>query len=169
MNAPAGELSITLRDIHTPAGVSGWPLAAGWWGVIAVGAIVLAVLVWLWWRHRRPPLLSALAQHELETILAPACGDACARFVALHLLLRRLAGACPGGAAWRADTTGQWLDWLSRQCGLPNCPPALATQIASVPFQPPQAVDIEPLVERTRAIIAGFPPVRAGPGQHHAG
>lgn len=161
MNSTGDELSITLRDIHTPAGVSLWPLAPGWWFVIALAVVVVAVLVWLWWRHARPPLLSALAQREFETIIAPGFGDSLDRFVALDLLLRRLACACPGGATWRADTTGAWFDWLSHQSGLADSAPALAAQLARVPFQPAQNVDVGPLIARTRAIIQGLPAVRS--------
>lgn len=161
MNPASNDLSITLRDIHTPDGVSWWPPAAGWWIVIAVLAIAAAMLFWLWWRHRRPPLLQTLAQREFDTIMAPGFGDSFARFVALNTLLRRLARACPGDEAWQTDTTGQWLDGLSRWAGLASCPQALIAQVAREPFQPSREVDVEPLMAQARAIIQALPAVRA--------
>jgi hypothetical protein len=152
---------ITLRDIHEPTAFSLWPPGSGWWWLLAFLIVITAVAAWIWWCRSRGPTRAALAQHEFDCIIAPGFGDAFARVTALHLLLRRLAQACPGGEAWAANTTGQWLDWLSRQAGLADCPPALATQVASVPFQAPHAVDAEPLVAHTRAIIDGLTRLRS--------
>lgn len=161
MTSTSGVPSITLRDIHVPAGVAIWPPGPGWWLLLAFIIIVAALLAWVWWRRFRGPTLRALAQRQFDVIIAPGFGDSFERFAALHSLLRRLAHAYPGGETWAADTSGQWLDWLSRQASLSGCPPALATQVASVPFQPPHAVDAEPLVNHTRAIIHGLPRLRA--------
>lgn len=161
MTSANGVPDITLRDIHVPAGVAIWPLGPGWWLLLAFIVVVAALLACVWWRRLRGPTLRALAQRQFEIIIAPGFGNSFARFAALHSLLRRLAHAYPGGETWAADTTGQWLDWLSRQAGLSGCPPALATQVASVPFQLPHAVDAEPLVTHTRAIIRGLPRLRA--------
>lgn len=57
-----------LRDIHTPAPVSWWPPAPGWWGVA-----LLALLAAAWGLHRMLPWLRSLgyrraALRELETL-----------------------------------------------------------------------------------------------------
>lgn len=43
--------TLVLRDIHTPPAPPWWPPAPGWW-MIAGGALLIALAVWLWRRHR---------------------------------------------------------------------------------------------------------------------
>ena len=37
---------LPLRDLHLPEAVGWWPLAPGWWGVIAVVTASLGYLAW---------------------------------------------------------------------------------------------------------------------------
>ena len=41
------ENALPLKDLHLPAEIGWWPLAPGWWGVIAVLAVVAAAVI-LW-------------------------------------------------------------------------------------------------------------------------
>lgn len=102
MNGPV------LRDIHVPpAGC--WPLAPGWWLLIAVSGLALVgAVLWLRHRARRAPLRAALA--EVDRLAAQfARDDNAERLVdGASRLLRRVARrvepsfAAIDGAEWRA-------------------------------------------------------------------
>lgn len=102
MNGPV------LHDIHVPS-ASWWPLAPGWWLLLAL--LVLLVLAGAWligrWR-KRGPLMAAL--HEVDAIEARYArdGDAVQMADAASRLMRRIAVcvepavASQAGEAWRA-------------------------------------------------------------------
>ncbi|KAB7762896.1 DUF4381 domain-containing protein [Xanthomonas maliensis] len=94
---------LPLRDVHLPPTPSWWPLAPGWWGVLAVVALVGGLLVYLRWRrYRRERAWLALFDAELAV-----AGSVAQRLVVLSGLLRRAARRCDP----RADRL-QGEDWL---------------------------------------------------------
>ena len=58
---------IPLRDLHLPEAVGWWPLAPGWWGVIALALIAAALLV-RWYLQLRSQ--SAARRHALQQLAA---------------------------------------------------------------------------------------------------
>lgn len=59
-----------LRDIHLPDGSPWWPLAPGWWSLLLLVLLALAVLAW---RHHQRKLARRyrdVALRELERLLA---------------------------------------------------------------------------------------------------
>lgn len=73
-----------LADISTGPEISYWPLAWGWWLVIAVGLLLLALIIWqsyAFWQRR------ALQRRALKAIkqIDPGKQDAAAE---LHAILR---------------------------------------------------------------------------------
>ena len=73
-----------LRDIHPPAPISWWPLAPGWYVVLALGFILLAVLVWCVWRRWRK---QRMKQRILQQVaVAGRQGD----IAKLSILIRRV-------------------------------------------------------------------------------
>lgn len=149
--------NINLRDIHVPESVAWWPLAPGWWLLLAVMLLVVCVLVWLRWRRYRVVSLQTLARQHFDTVIAVTPADSSTRFTELVLLLRRITRALPGGEVYARDTEGEWFDWLSLQAGLPGCPPALQQQVVRLPYQPPHPVDSRELTQHCAAIIRGLP------------
>lgn len=101
-----------LAPLRSPAAVSWWPPAPGWWvlGVVLLVLLGLA-LRWLWRFHRRGAPLRA-ARAELAAIEAAALSDP-ARVESLGRLQRRVAIALAGRGACAGLTGGRWADFLN--------------------------------------------------------
>ncbi len=110
-----------LADIHLPGNVSWWPLAPGWWILLALLIIAIAC-VFLWRRHQRQQYYRVIAQQELAAIYAryQQSQDAAAYLHALSVLLRRTAlTAYPQRFNASIKGTG-WLNWLDAVCPASN-------------------------------------------------
>lgn len=62
-----GQVNLPLRSIHATDSIPWWPLAPGWWGVIAL--LLAAVLLALWWRRKereRVARVHAFFDRELQ-------------------------------------------------------------------------------------------------------
>lgn len=106
-----------LADIHLPDGVSWWPLAPGWWILLAL--LVIAIVGFFIWRQRKQQNhYRVIAQHQLAGIHADyqQTQNAGAYLQALSLLLRRTAlTAYPH--SFNASIKGEeWLNWLDAVC-----------------------------------------------------
>lgn len=114
-----------LRDIRLPEQVGWWPLALGWWLVLAVIlAALVGALAWLTLRKRSTRYL---ALRELETLN----GDDPRKFATeLSVLLRRVARRKDATAA-HVSGAG-WADYLSRT-GFTS---ELATYLANATYAP---------------------------------
>ena len=107
---------LPLRDLHLPEAIGWWPLAPGWWGVIALAVLMLIVLFRYVMKRRAR---SAARRHALKQ-LERYCRDytrhrnAVQMSTELSELLRRTMLAY----APRADVAGltgeAWLQWLDR-------------------------------------------------------
>jgi len=114
MNDPS---QLPLRDIHLPEPVSWWPLAIGWWLVLAFSLLTISLCVWLYLRRRRRRLSAAyLAKLELKAVHERYRQNEDVRLLAgeLSVLLRRMSiSAYPREEA--AGLTGEnWLRHLDR-------------------------------------------------------
>ena len=90
MDAQAQLLS-GLRDIHLPEAISFWPLAPGWWLLVAVLLVAVGFALFEGQRRRRSVRRAAL--RELEALEAQARGGLETQEIAgrLQTLLRRVA------------------------------------------------------------------------------
>lgn len=109
-----------LADIHLPDAVSWWPLAPGWWALLAL--FVVGCIALLLWRHRlKQNQYRKLAQQQLDSIYNnfQNTNDASAFLHEVSVLLRRTAlTAYP--TTFNASIKGQaWLDWLDSVCVKP--------------------------------------------------
>ena len=69
---------IALRDIHQATAPSWWPLAPGWWIVIAVVVAILVLQLIPYGRnHNNPPVVAEPAWDSpaTRTAFMQACGD----------------------------------------------------------------------------------------------
>ena len=125
LQAPASPLD-RLADIHLPDSVSWWPLAPGWWILLAL--VIIALIGFFMWRQRKTQnVYRDVAQHQLDGIYADyqQTQNAAAYLQALSLLLRRIAlTAYPH--SFNASIKGkEWLQWLDQVC------PALQEKFSS--------------------------------------
>ena len=69
MNPVTDPASLPLRDIHLPDAVSWWPLAPGWWIVIALTILLLIYLYWILFKRKKPiKPVSDIALEEFRQI-----------------------------------------------------------------------------------------------------
>ncbi len=80
-----------LRDIHLPEAVSFWPLAPGWWALLALAFAAIALAAVVWRRRRRSARRTALTLLAQAEGRFRADGDAKQLATALSSLLRRVA------------------------------------------------------------------------------
>lgn len=164
--APATDPLAALRGIHTPDPIGLWPLAPGWWALLAVVvlATIVAVIVV---KHRRASL-ARRATIELDT-LARGGLDLHGLAAQVSELLRRVALVRFGHSA--ASLHGRsWQDFLSEHAPRSRrgrAAAALAGDVghllALAPYAPPSAfsneeaarIDRDQLVAAARAWIRG--------------
>jgi hypothetical protein len=112
--APASDLLGQLDDIKGLGAVSAWPLAPGWWALLALGAILFAAGIAFYLRRRawqrswRKDAAQSLSELEEEL----NAENAQATISTLSAILRRIAIR----KFSRSDCAGlqgdQWLQWL---------------------------------------------------------
>lgn len=83
--------AIPLRDIHLPDAVTGWPLAPGWWGLMLVCLLALALMFYILARKKRRQLtLAALAEFQALKTAHAQHDDKKRSIMDLSVLLRRI-------------------------------------------------------------------------------
>jgi hypothetical protein len=112
----------SLNPLREPAAIDWWPLAPGWWALLAIILLVLAALAWFLWRRYRANAYRRRALVQLQGIYTDfeqhrdqhRCLhqiNALLKSVALHAYPRRqVAGA----------TGSQWLIFLNESCRGPD-------------------------------------------------
>lgn len=100
-----------LHDIQLPPEPGFWPLATGWWLLIAgiISVVVIAIVVRYWWRRTA---LKRAAMAEWQA-LANSDLEGQALLTALAQLLKRVAVSLDPNAA--ALTDQRWAEYLNQQ------------------------------------------------------
>jgi hypothetical protein len=142
-NAP--DLS-QLRDIHLPDAVSWWPLAPGWWILLAL-AIASAVLGFFLYRKyianrwRRAALAELNYLRDSEQLLSPQ-----RQLAQLSVLLRRVAIQCFPRIEVASLYGETWLIFLGRALGQPEAFQSGAGRMLDVgPYMRAVAIDMDDL------------------------
>ena len=151
---------IPIRDLHLPEAIAWWPLAPGWWVVIAL--IVLGVS--LLFRHfLRIRARGAARRHALRRLNELTADfeqhhDAVAFSSHLSELLRRTMLAY----APRHDVAGltgdEWLAWLDRDLDQPRFQSEVGRKLLELPYRAPDddvsALDLIDIVAAVRQRLA---------------
>lgn len=150
-----------LADIHLPNAVSWWPLAPGWWALLAL--VVIAVITFFVWRHKaKQNNYRTQAQQQLDSIYAnyQQTENAAAFLHDVSVLLRRTAlTAYPN--SFNASIKGQaWLAWLDRVCPIDKKNPQplfrspCGEQLLTASYQKNPSVDAAALYSLCRYWLA---------------
>ena len=114
--------ALPLRDLHLPDPVGWWPLAPGWWALIALAAVVL---VWLLLKYRQQRRRSAARRYALKQLKRHADAYMKHRNAVLlgaqlsELLRRTMLAYAPRSNV--AGLTGEaWLAFLDRDLDRPH-------------------------------------------------
>ena len=104
-----------LRDIRGLDPMSWWPVAPGWWFLLA-GVLLVALVLYLgldWWRHRVGADWRGDARRHVQALRERlAWADARALAGELSEVLRRIAMARLGRRSCAGLANKEWLAWL---------------------------------------------------------
>lgn len=146
---------IPLRDLHLPAEIGWWPLAPGWWvllALLAAGAIVLLYRTYLRWRANRARRI-ALRQLVAVTEEYQSSGDVTRLAKQLSELLRRVVLAYSPRTEVAGLTGDDWLRWLDRGLEEPLFQRGGGRGLEVLPYRTP-AADTDAGSEDAEALIA---------------
>lgn len=145
---PSDPLS-QLRDIHLPEPVGLWPLAWGWWLLIALLAAALLAGLFYWRRHQRQRRYRQQAKAELASAYRDyrEHADTALYLQRLSTVLRRTAlSAFPRSQV--AGLKGEaWLEFLDQTLPGEHAPftQGEGRVLALGPYQPKPRADVEAL------------------------
>ncbi len=162
MNATLTATLESLRDIRCLDAVPWWPLAPGWWVVIAVLVALLLIggVIAVWMAVLRRDWRNA-ARHELHE-LGLRIHQACAKEVAATTaeLLRRIAMVRHGRTACAGLIGEAWLRWLTEHdpAGFPWL--ERGRILLALPYAPPrdQAYATGTTPDELRALVEAILP-----------
>ncbi len=168
---PAESLSDTLRDIHDLDAIPWWPLATGWWYVIAIFIFIAVLIVASYWLMRYAPWLGWRRDaHRQLRALKKALPKEDPREVAGRLseLLRRIAMARSGRRTAAGLTGENWLHWLAQQDSSNFDWAQRGEILLQAPYMPPamavERKELAALIRATMRWIDATQPSRKGRG-----
>ncbi len=135
------ENPLPLRDLHMPEPISWWPLAAGWWVILAV---VLLLLSWLGYRALQRYRFNAAQRYALRTLDSiesefKANGNAVSLGKSISSLLRRAMLAYAPRHEIAGLTGADWLTWLDRDLPVPYFQTDGGKTLLELPYRDPNA------------------------------
>ncbi len=144
---------IPLRDLHLPEAVGLWPLAPGWWLLIALAVAGLVYLLYKQFQKWRWNAARRLALRELRRVRVEfeKGMDALTLGKALSELVRRSMLAYAPRSEVAGLTGDRWLEWLDQ--GLEGNPftKGAGKNLESLPYQRPESiadeVDVSALID----------------------
>ena len=151
---------IPLRDLHLPEAIGWWPLAPGWWILIAIALVGLGFLVRAWLKVRARGAARRFALRQLKEIVSEyeSSKNPVEFGVQLSELLRRTMLAY----APRLDVAGltgeAWLQRLDEGLAQPVFTSGPGRQLLELPYRRPDAepevADVDRLVAAVRHRVA---------------
>jgi len=136
---------IPLRDLHLPEMISWWPLAPGWWFLIGIALIALAMLLRRYLQKRAYGAAKRHALRQLDELLA----DYEQHRNVVHFgsqvseLVRRTMLAYSPRKEVAGLTGEQWLAWLDRGLTHPQFVNGPGRNLIELPYRDPQRDDVD--------------------------
>ncbi|WP_447969863.1 DUF4381 domain-containing protein [Nitrospira sp. M1] len=148
-----------LRDLHMPDPVSLWPPAFGWWIVLLL--VFLCVAIGLWFKRYRqataPRRVALAALLDLQTSFNET-HDTTTLMAGLSQLLRRYALVCFGRQNVAGLTGVAWLKFLDEQGKTPLFSGEQVQQaLTAVPYGAQGSVDAEEMATLVKRWIKQTP------------
>jgi hypothetical protein len=151
---------IPLRDLHLPDAISFWPLAPGWWVVIALTLVGLGFALRHWLQFRARGAARRYALRQLEDI--EQAYDEHRNLVTFGANLSELLRRTMLAYAPRTNVAGltgeEWLSWLDYDLAQPVFMSGPGRQLLDLPYRDPASdlslVDKEKLVAAVRHRVA---------------
>jgi hypothetical protein len=145
MNAPQQAVmqDIAIKDIHLPEAISWWPLAMGWWLLIAF--CITAIIIFIIWfkhqnNHAKKKAFSLRKQVMSELVAIQATHDDRVFLEQLSALLKRVAITQYGQNI--AGLSGQqWLQFLDQQWDLHIFSEGIGQVMLDLPYQKDPDID----------------------------
>ena len=157
MNTDPASLD-NLREIILPPPVPWWPLAAGWWVLLAVLAAVAVLVAFRAWRRWRSTAYRRAALRELATAANASAIAEILKRTALVAYPRKDVAALSGAA---------WLAWLA-QTGRRRLPADVTAALTTGVFATEEAENIAPVATFAADWIRNHTCDAEGDGQRRA-
>ena len=151
---------IPLRDLHLPEAIGWWPLAPGWWVLVALALAGLGYLVRLYLRRRSRAAARRHALARLNELTADfeQHRDAIAFSSAVSRLLRRTMLAYAPRQEVAGLTGDAWLAWLDRDLDQPRFQSDAGRKLLELPYRAPDddvsAMELVDVVAAVRQRLA---------------
>lgn len=136
-NIPADPLD-QLKDIHLPDAVSWWPLAPGWWILLVLFLIMVAVAIYLYFRSQRKSRQEIIIEQALQLLhtLQEQSLSSKALITALSELLRRTAISLYGREMIANLAGKNWLLFLNDYGSTKAFTEGVGQAFADQPYRP---------------------------------
>ncbi|KHD07972.1 hypothetical protein PN36_32500 [Candidatus Thiomargarita nelsonii] len=142
---------LPLRDIHLPESISFlWPLAPGWWLLLALLLFLILVSIWLH-RLRKRNAAKRIALRKLKKLEK---ADAPKKLVQeISTLLRRFYITKYPRKEVASLTGEDWLAFLDNQLGEQSFTAGEGRCLIDAPYRPDVAIDVKALLKLCRLLI----------------
>jgi len=148
--------AIPLRGLHLPEPVGWWPLAPGWWVLLAMLVIACGLLVRAWLRRRAHSAARRKALRQLEESRSAFVyhGNPVVLGAEVSELLRRAMLAYAPRSEVAGLTGEDWLAWLDRDLETPRFREGAGRCLLELPYRNPETlagdVDIDGMLAAVR-------------------
>ncbi|NOZ53632.1 MAG: DUF4381 domain-containing protein [Gammaproteobacteria bacterium] len=168
--------ALPLRDIHLPDGVSLWPLALGWWLLLALFiGVGVTILLWRYWRNQGRFRREALTVfHKIVADYKKDC-NTLELTNQLSMLLRRLSVSVYFDLQCASLTGNAWLQFLDDIHAHKTKPQSMRFSssygeiLINAPYRNRQSIsqdDIQSLITLCQRWISALPPLQNKIDQH---
>ena len=142
---------IPLRDLHLPEAIGWWPLAPGWWVLIALALAALGTLCYLLLQHRRRNAYRRRGAQQLEQLYQCYAqqGDAQALVSGVNALLKSVALVAYPREVVAPQHSGDWVRFLNAHAR----ENPFAAGFGETPYRPGCEVDVDALKASARSWI----------------
>lgn len=136
---PIDVSQLPLRDIHLPGAIDWWPLAWGWWLVLAFALAATGYAVWRFRsRYRERAALKGL-KAVARQLAGGGSPDVCIQRISI--ILRRFAMSVTGAEPVAGLTGESWLRFLDSRWARDEFSAGIGRVLIFGPYAPPDRVN----------------------------